>query len=166
LLPIAEKYDVAMLSECHIPTLLTRQHITDYLEFAEKHNSKYFGINADFGIFANKALPMSAMMAMMSGNTSVSDAQLEPKKEGTYCKPEDIIRILPTCRTCHAKFTNMSENFEEVTIPYKEILQILIEHGWSGQLVAEYEGQRRTERAYVGEQLRRHQILMQRILGY
>jgi hypothetical protein len=160
LLPIAEKYDVAMLSEVHTPTLLTRQHVTDYLEFSAKHNSKYFGINADFGTFMNYSIPRDAIT---SGDAT---PPLTPKDPATYSKPEDIIRILPTCRTCHAKFNFMDENFEERTAPYKQILQIMIDHGWSGQLVSEYEGPKRDDREYLGDQLRRHHIMMKRILGY
>jgi sugar phosphate isomerase/epimerase len=160
LLPIAEKYDVAMLSECHSPTLLTRQHITDYLEFAAKHKSKYFGINADFGSFMNNSIPRGSIVDAKSTPT------VTPREAGTYSKPEDIIRILSTCRTCHAKFNYVNENFEELTIPYKQILQIMVDNGWNGNLVAEYEGPLRDDRAYLGEQLRRHQLMMKRILGY
>ena len=157
LLPVAEKYDVAMLSECHSPTLLTRQHITDYLEFAAKHKSKYFGINADFGTF---------MSQRVQRDTASGKVTFTPLEGGTYSKPEDIIRILPTCRTCHAKFNYMDENFEERTIPYKQVLQIMVDQGWNGNLVSEYEGPQRDDPGYLGDQLRRQHIMMQRMLGY
>jgi sugar phosphate isomerase/epimerase len=161
LLPLAEKYDVQMLSECHRPTLLTRQHITDYLAFAEKHKTKYFGINVDFGTFMHSSVPREQIA---SGAAQVT---LTPLPEGSYSKPEDIIRVLAVNpRTFHAKFNYMDENYEEKTIPYKQILQILIDHGWSGNLVSEYEGPRRNETGYLGDQLRRQQIMMQRMLGY
>lgn len=156
-LPYAEKYDVAMLSECHSPTTLTRQHIFDYLEFADKHNTKHFGINVDFGTFQN-AWPDDIYpperMRMMPGW----------KRE--WSKPEDIIRILPYSKTCHAKFNYVDENFEERTIPYKEVLTLMVENGWSGNLISEYEGPRRDDPAFLGDQLRRHHIMMSRILGY
>ena len=160
LLPIAEKFDVVMLSEVHTPTLLTRQHVTDYLEFSEKHKSKYFGINADFGIFATNSVPRGAIVDAKSTPT------VTPRAAGTYSKPEDLIRVLPIARTCHAKFNYVSENFEELTIPYKQVVQVMIDNGWNGNLVAEYEGPLRDDRAYLGEQLRRHQLMMKRILGY
>ena len=54
--------------------------------------------------------------------------------------PEDIIPLLPYIYCCHAKFINMSDDFEETTIPYKEIIRILKEHDWDGYLLSEYEG--------------------------
>ncbi len=155
LLPYAEKYDVMMLSECHSPTNLKRQHILDYLEFADKHNTKYFGINADFGIFQN-AWPED----IYGEGRGPRWANFEP------AKPEDIKAILPYSKTCHAKFNYVDENFEERTIPYKEVLQTIVDAGWSGNLVSEYEGPGRDDPAYLGDQLRRHHIMMQSILGY
>lgn len=157
-LPLAEKYDVAMLSEVHRPTTLTRKHIFDYLEWADKRKTKHFGINVDFGTFQNATIPRD--------HTGGSPPVLTPLPEGTYSKPEDIIPILPYSRTCHAKFNYMDENFEERTIPYKQVLQIMVNQGWNGNLVSEYEGPQRDDPGYLGDQLRRHHIMMQRILGY
>jgi sugar phosphate isomerase/epimerase len=153
-LPLAEKYDVAMLSECHSPTTLTRQHISDYLEWADKHNTKHFGINVDFGTFQN-AWP-----------EDIYPPERRRWAGREYSKPEDIIKVLPYSRTCHAKFNFVDENFEERTIPYNKVLQIIVDQGWNGNLVSEYEGPRRDDPGYLGDQLRRHHILMQRILGY
>lgn len=158
-LPYAEKYDVMMLSECHAPTLLTRQHIYDYIEFADKHQTKHFGINVDFGTFQNawpEDIYSAERLAMMRSTIGYG---LD------WSKPEDIIPILPYSKTCHAKFNYVDENFEERTIPYKEILKIMVDHGWDGYLVSEYEGPRRNESEYLGDQLRRHQIMMQRALN-
>jgi sugar phosphate isomerase/epimerase len=169
LIPVAEKYDVAMLSECHSPTLLTRQHINDYLEFADKHKTKHFGINADFGTFQNFSLPEGASGGGFGSANKVdlgANPKLTPRQEGTYSKPEDIIRILPYCRTCHAKFNYMDPNFEERTIPYKQIIQLMVDQGWNGNLISEYEGPMRDDPGYLGDQLRRQHIMMKRILGY
>lgn len=159
-LPYAEKYDVAMLSECHAPTTLKRQHIWDYIEFADKHQTKHFGINVDFGTFVNPKdnnYPEEMELSIMR---MVSD------EDGGYSRPEDIIPILPYCKTCHAKFNYMDENFHEPGIPYEEILGIMVDQGWNGNLVSEYEGPRRDEPEYLGDQLRRQHIMMKRILGY
>lgn len=159
-LPYAEKYDVMMLSECHLPTTLTRKHIYDYLEFIRKHdNTPYFGINVDFGTFQNSwpedIYPKERFEAMKARGWGAD-----------WSKPEDIIPILPHCKTCHAKFNYVDENFDERTIPYAEVLKIMVDNGWSGNLVSEYEGPRRDEPEYLGDQLRRQHIMMRRILGY
>jgi hypothetical protein len=152
---LAEKYDVAMLSECHSPTTLTRKHIFDYLEFADKHKTKHFGINVDFGTFQN-AWPEDIY----------PPERMARFRNREFSKPEDIIKVLPYSRTCHAKFNYVDENFEERTIPYNKVLQIIVDQGWNGNLVSEYEGPKRDDPGYLGDQLRRHHILMQRILGY
>lgn len=158
-LPYAEKYDVMIQSEVHLPTTLTRQHVLDYLEFADKHNTKHFGINVDFGTFQTNfpedIFPASRVQSM--------------KDSGFYgnpSKPEDIIAILPYTKTCHAKFNYINEDYEDTTIPYKPVLELMAKHGWNGNLVSEYEGAKRDDPEFLGDQLRRHHVMMQRMLGY
>lgn len=163
-LPYAEKYDVRMQNEVHLPTTLHTPHIREeYMDFIKRTGTKYFGFNIDFGTFQTK--PAKGLEFMhMSDFTDVS-------------KPEEIVEFLPYCWTCHAKFTNMDENFEETTIPYREVIQLMIDNGWSGNLVSEYEGELRftaedSPQNYaramdeIPDQLRRHQIMLRNILGY
>ncbi|QCI13517.1 sugar phosphate isomerase/epimerase [Pseudomonas putida] len=158
LLPYAEKYDVRMQSECHIPTTLNRQHISDFIDFIETRQTKHFGINVDFGTFQN-AWPDDIF-------GSIPKEFLWKDKMPVPSLPEDIIRVLPYCQTCHAKFNYMDEDFSERTIPYEPVLQILLEQGWEGDLISEYEGPNKTDPAFVGDQLRRQHVMMRRILGY
>ena len=92
-------------------------------------------------------------------------------------KPEEIVDFLPYSWTCHAKFTNMNEEFEETTIPYREVITLMVDNGWNGNLVSEYEGPLAMEAAFnpaaaaramteIPEQIRRHQIMLRNILGY
>ena len=71
----------------------------------------------------------------------------------------------------------MNENFEETTIPYAEVIKLMIDNGWSGDLLSEYEGPARygSEKdalrfgnalLEVPDQIRRHQIMMRNLLGY
>ena len=60
--------------------------------------------------------------------------------EGTYSKPEDIIPLLPYVHCCHAKFNDINRDCEDQTIPYPEIVKILVDHQWDGYLLSEYEG--------------------------
>ena len=51
-------------------------------------------------------------------------------------------------------------------VPYKEILTVLKDNGYDGYLLSEYEGNDKYDQGYeVGQVLRRHHILMKRILG-
>jgi len=158
-LPYAEKYNVRMCTEVHRPTTLTMRVIDEYLEFIERTGTKYFGFNIDFGTFQNKPIPN-----LPDGKFAERDRRYI--EEGYYSKPEDILRVLPYTYACHAKFNYMDENFEEQTIPYKEVLDIMINNGWSGFLLSEYEGPKRDDFSYLSDQLRRQHIMLNRILGY
>ncbi len=163
-LPYAEKYNVRMQNEVHSPTTLHTPHIRDeYLEFIHRTGTKHFGFNIDFGTFQTK--PAEGMQLR------------NPDQFKDYSKPEEIVEFLPYSWTCHTKFTNMSEDFDETTIPYREIIKLMVDNGWSGNLVSEYEGPIRfsAERSYqdfgfamteIPDQVRRHQIMMRNLLGY
>ena len=163
-LPYAEKYNVRMQNEVHSPTTLHTPHIRDeYLEFIHRTGTKHFGFNIDFGTFQYR--PANGMELR------------DPHQFDDYSRPEEIVEFLPYSWSCHTKFTNMDENFDETTIPYREIIQLMIDNGWSGNLISEYEGPIRftAERSYqdfgfamaeIPDQVRRHQIMMRNLLGY
>ncbi len=67
---------------------------------------------------------------------------------------------------CHAKFIHMSNDFQETTIPYPEIVKILQEHGWDGYLLSEYEGADKYDDGYeVGQTLRKQHIMLKNLIG-
>ena len=161
-LPYAEKYDVRMQNEVHLPTTLHTPHIRDeYLEFIHRTGTKHFGFNIDFGTFQFRAAEGSPMGFMNFDDVT---------------KPEEIVEFLPYSWTCHAKFTQMNENFEEETIPYREVIGYMVDNGWSGNLLSEYEGPllfaSDTPEGFgrmmegIPDQVRRHQIMLHNILGY
>ncbi len=163
-LPFAEKYDVRMQNEVHLPTTLHTPHIRDeYLDFIHRTGTPYFGFNIDFGTFQNK--PARGMEFMnMSDFSDVT-------------KPEEIVEFLPYSYVCHGKFTYVNENFEEESIPYPEVVKLMIDNGWTGDILSEYEGAPRffaedgaqqfaEAMNAIPEQVRRHQILLRNLLGY
>ena len=151
-LPLAEEFNLRMCPELHMPTALKSKYVDDYVELIEKENTKYFGFNVDFGTFQN---------------VFESDFRLPgmPEDGGPCSKPEDIIPILPYVYCCHAKFNYMDENFQEKTIPYEEIIKILVNYNWDGYMLSEYEGADKDKPGFVSDQLRRQHIMMKRILG-
>lgn len=151
-LPDAEKYNVRMCPEIHKPTLLKSKMVDDYVEFIEKENTKYFGINVDFGVFATDPIPMR------EGEPMIPDML-------KFCPVEDLEPLLPYVYACHAKFQNMSEDFIETTTPYDEVIGLLVEHKWDGYLLSEYEGPKKDVPGYSSEQIRRQHVLMKRLLG-
>ena len=151
----AEKYDVKLCTEVHSPAYLKTKHIQDFIDFIEKTRTKHFGFNIDFGTFQDK---FPDIAAKRKGQKMRSFENLN--------KPEDLRAVLPYTYCCHAKFYYMDENFEELTIPYHEVMKVLIDEGWKGCLIGEYEGPNKTDPDFVYEQTHRHQILIKRILGY
>lgn len=163
-LPYAEKYDVRMQNEVHLPTTLHTPHIRDeYLDFIHRTKTEHFGFNIDFGTFQTRAAKGMEHMAWLD----FSDVT----------KPEEIVDFLPYSWSCHTKFTYMSEDFEETTIPYREVIKLMVDNGWSGYLLSEFEGAIRFEAEQspekfaqamveIPDQVRRHQIMMRNILGY
>ena len=164
-LPWAEKYNVRMQNEVHLPTTLHTPHIRDeYLEFIHRTGTKHFGFNIDFGTFQFRQAEGMPERMMHFDFKDVT-------------KPEEIVEFLPYSWACHTKFVTMNENFEETTIPYAEVIKLMVDNGWSGDLLSEYEGPARygSEKdakrfgnalIEVPDQVRRHQIMMRNILGY
>ena len=145
-LPVAEEYDFKMCPEIHWPTNLKSKTVDDYIEFIEKTGTKHFGINIDFGVFAE------------------SDMQI-PGLDFKPSPPEDMIPLLTYTYACHAKFTNMSEDLIETEHPYDRIIQILLDQKWEGYLLSEYEGQKKEEPGYASDQIRKQHVMMKRLLG-
>lgn len=148
-LPLAEKLGLTMCPEIHIPTNLTSKMVADYVDFIKETGTKAFALNIDFSVFRTGYAPDEFRTPGF-----VED------------KPEDIIPLLSYVACCHAKFFHVNDDFEETMVPYKEILTILKEHNWNGYLLSEYEGADKYAPGYqVGDTLRRHHIMMKRILG-
>ena len=148
-LPLAEKLDLVMLPEIHTPSNLKGKMVNEYVEFIEKTGTKHFGLNIDFSVFRNKF-----------DEGGWRDPSLVPNE------PEDIIPLLPYIYCCHAKFNHMSDDFEETTIPYPEIIKIMQEYNWDGYLLSEYEGADKYDEGYeVGQTLRKQHIMLKNLLG-
>lgn len=148
-LPVAEEYDFRMCPEIHGPTVLKSKMVDDYVEFIVKTGTKNFGLNIDFGVFSQK--PMN-----------IPGLSIKPSQ------PEEIIPLLPYVYACHAKFANMSDNLTETSIPYDQIIKIMVEHKWEGYLLSEYEDYESDKKSipdYASDQLRRQQVMLKRLLG-
>ncbi len=68
----------------------------------------------------------------------------------------------------HGKFYEMVDDKTEFSIPYDEIIPVLIEGGYHGYIDSEYEGNRWIQDAFKvdsTEQVRLHQTMLKRLLG-
>lgn len=83
-------------------------------------------------------------------------------------KPKDLLAIMPYCYNVHGKFWEMTDDLQEYSIPYEEVMPVFIEGGYSGYINSEYEGQRFTEdikETDSCEEIRRHHVMMKRLMG-
>lgn len=148
-LPLAEELGIQMCPEIHTPTNLKSRMVTDYVDFIKETGTKNFGLNIDFSVFRTEF-----------GENDYKDPSYVANT------PEDLIPLLPYIYCCHAKFIQMNDKFEETTIPYKEVIQVLKDYGWDGYLLSEYEGADKYDPGYeVGQTLRRQHIMLKNYIG-
>ncbi len=82
--------------------------------------------------------------------------------------PQDLIPLIPYIFNVHAKILDMTEDLTEYSIPFDEVIPVLVKHGYQGSIDTEYEGQRHTQDAFDTdscEQVRRNQVQLRRLLG-
>lgn len=85
----------------------------------------------------------------------------------TWCDPQDIIDNIPYIYHTHAKFYNMDKEYQETSIPIKQIVDAYKKAGYVGYLSSEYEGNRMLNDALEVdsiEQVRRHQEALRRAI--
>lgn len=118
---------------------------------------------------AGKALTKEEVEKL--GGEKVEIEAAERLANSIYDNPEWIKEILPYTKHCHAKFYEMTEDYREPSIDYTEAIRILKENNWDGYISSEYEGQR--QYFDMGceivmdsvEQLRRHHVLLKKLIG-
>ncbi len=82
-------------------------------------------------------------------------------------QPQELRAIIPYIFNIHGKFYEINTAGVEESIPYDEIIQQLVDGGYSGYIDSEYEGQRLTQDAFTTdscEQVRRHHLMLDRAL--
>ena len=92
----------------------------------------------------------------------------ELAKHFVYTDPKILKDYIPYIMHIHGKFYEVTDNFEEPSIPYKEIIDVLKEAGYDGYIDSEYEGNRHIQdfmEVDSVEQVRRHQVLLSNLLN-
>ena len=96
---------------------------------------------------------------------------------GASAKPLDLYSIMPYIYCIHGKFYEMTEipgkpgQYEEKSMQYAKVINILNDCGYNGYIDSEYEGQRsQQDMGYEGlpdevEQVRRHHEMMARLIA-
>jgi hypothetical protein len=78
--------------------------------------------------------------------------------------PKELIEHMPYVIHIHGKFWEMTEDCEEPSIKYKEVLPILVQQGYEGYISAEFEGMLSPGEDPFEPQ-RRYQKLLDKYLG-
>jgi hypothetical protein len=85
-----------------------------------------------------------------------------------WTEPKEMLPHMHLIGHIQAKFYEMTEDEVEYSIPYDEIVPVLVEGRFDGYLSSEYEGQRHIEDAHPVdsvEQVRRQHAMLARLLG-
>jgi sugar phosphate isomerase/epimerase len=198
LAPEAEKYDVKLGVEIHSPFHFDHEYEQKLIAMYEKVKSPYLGFIPDMGIFVKKfprvisdrwirdgMKPKIAAFAVETydnqadiqhlgenikkmGGTSEEISKAESIKHFINTNPRRMLDFMPYIFHIHAKFYEMLPDYHEYSIPYEEIIPVLIEGGFNGYLSSEYEGNRHIQDAfevYSAEQVRRQHVMFKKLLG-
>mgnify|MGYP000961315690 CR=1 FL=1 len=85
-----------------------------------------------------------------------------------YENPRRLLDFMDRIFHIHAKFYEMLDDGTEYSIPYEDVIPVLIEGGYKGYLSSEYEGNRHIQDVHEVdsfEQVRRQQAMFKRLLG-
>ncbi|MFO1466253.1 MAG: TIM barrel protein [Steroidobacteraceae bacterium] len=110
---------------------------------------------------------VAAELAKMNGGTAAQGYLF-----GVYMinpeNPRNLIPIMSKCRHIHGKTWGLDEKDVDPAIDLTQVIPALIEGGYDGVIATEYEGQRHVQDIYpfsAVEMIRRHQVMLGRLLG-
>jgi len=196
--PLAEELDVRMGIEVHSPFHFDHPWILRYTELTRATGSNHVGYVPDMGMYIKnyppvfrdrflrlgatpkvvdyileahqaRVLPDYVLMDVRKMGANPVDLQMaESLRHNIWSNPRRLLEFMPWIFNIHAKFYEIDDSGKEPSIPYDEIIAVLIEGGYDGHLSSEYEGQRHIEDAFEvdgREQVRRQQEMFKRLLG-
>jgi sugar phosphate isomerase/epimerase len=147
----AAELDVVICPEIHAPTPIKHEVVDDYLAFIERTGTDHFRLLIDTGIFQRAATDVH--------HEGLSEeAQEEGWRRPLAVPMSDLVAVLPYVAFIQAKFFAVTDDLTDPQIPWSEIVETLVEHGYNGYLSSEYEGERTPYRSV--EQVRRQHALL------
>lgn len=150
----AAERNIVICPEIHAPTPIKHKVVDDYIAFIERTGSPNFRLMIDTGIFQRTV------------TTAIQPGMSEEGHEEGWMRPlavpmSDLVDVLPYVGFIQAKFFDIDEDLVDAQIPWREIMDTLLSHGYSGWLSSEYEGERIPYRGQ--EQVRRQHALLRAI---
>lgn len=196
--PYAEEKGARLLLEVHAPFHFAHPWIVEHLEVMHRTGSPALGLMPDMGIHvkrfprvvSERALRDGAKPELVDyivktyddhgdthaladivnyrGGGPVEFGLARQATHYTWTEPKSMLDHMSLIGHIQAKFYEMTEDGVEYSIPYDEIVPVLVEGGFDGYLSSEYEGNRHIQDAYPVdsvEQVRRQHALFARLLG-
>jgi sugar phosphate isomerase/epimerase len=196
--PYAEANGVRLLLEVHAPFHYEHPWIVAHLEVMYRTGSPALGLMPDMGTYVRRFPRVVSERALRNGarpelvelivatyddggdthglmdlvnyrNGGPVDVGLA--RQATHyiwSEPKAMLDHMPLIGHIQAKFYEMTDQGTEYSIPYEEIVPLLIEGGFDGYLSSEYEGNRHIQDAFPVdsvEQVRRQHAMFARLLG-
>jgi sugar phosphate isomerase/epimerase len=196
--PYAEDKGVRLLLEVHAPFHYRHPWVLQHLEVMDRTGSPALGFMPDMGTYVKRFPRVVSERALRDGArpdlvdliVKTYDEQGDTHglmdvvnyRDGgpvdiglarqathyTWTEPKDMLDHMDRIGHIQAKFYEMTEDGSEYSIPYEEIVPLLIEGGFNGYLSSEYEGNRHIQDAFTVdsvEQVRRQHAMFARLLG-
>jgi sugar phosphate isomerase/epimerase len=196
--PYAEEKGVRLLLEVHAPFHYEHPWIVQHLEVMHRTGSPALGLMPDMGTYVRRFPRVVSERALRDGarpdlvelivrtyddggdTHGLMDlvnyrhggpADIGLARQATHyiwSEPKAMLDHMPLIGHIQAKFYEMTDQGTEYSIPYEEIVPVLIEGGFDGYLSSEYEGNRHIQDAFPVdsvEQVRRQHAMFARLLG-
>jgi len=196
--PYAEKQGVRLLLEVHAPFHYSHPWIEQHLEVMHRTGSPALGLMPDMGTYVKRfprvvteralrdgAKPelvdlivktyddhgdVHALMDVVNyrGGSAVDFGLARQASHYLWTEPKEMLPHMALIGHIQAKFYEMTSDEVEYSIPYDEIVPVLVEGGFDGYLSSEYEGNRHIQDVYPVdsvEQVRRQHAMFTRLLG-
>jgi sugar phosphate isomerase/epimerase len=196
--PYAEEKGVRLLLEVHAPFHYAHPWILQHLEVMHRTGSPALGLMPDMGTYVKRfprvvteralrdgAKPelvdlivktyddhgdVHALMDIVNyrGGGPVDFGLARQASHYLWTEPKEMLPHMALIGHIQAKFYEMTEDGVEYSIPYDDIVPVLIDGGYDGYLSSEYEGNRHIQDVHPVdsvEQVRRQHAMFTRLLG-
>lgn len=196
--PYAEEKGIKILTEVHAPLHFDHPWIIRHAEAYEKSGSDALGFLPDMGMFlfryprvwkerfirngcpreiadyidqafTDRVLSEYVILNVREmGGSGPALGMAETTRHNSAFEPKRMLDYMKFIHNIHGKFYEMTEDLQEYSIPYDQIVEVLKKGGYTGYICSEYEGNRWIEDAEdvdSVEQVRRQQKMLTTLIG-
>ena len=158
-LKLAEDLGIVICPEIHWPSVIKSPVVEEYIEFIERTGTEHFGLLIDTGVFQKEHYQRQEPgIRSQLGTGGVPAFPTVP-----VVPVSDLADVMEHVVYFQAKFHEIDDNMVDHQIPWEDILDVVLESGYSGYLSSEYEGDRIPYKA--SDQLRRQHALIRSLVN-